>query len=405
MPLRILQLVNRVPWPLNDGGAIGVHYYIEGYLNAGAELSLLCMNTSRHFVDVATLPPVYKLLKHFIAIPVDNEVKPLAALKSLASGSSYNIVRFISEACKLALARLLTENEYDVVHLDGLYLAPYISLVRQHSNALVVMRHHNVEHRIWERLATSAGGFFKKQYLAMLAKRMKVYEQAMLSKVDVALPISTQDAALLQGLGYRGRLLIHPFGIDTASLPSFQSENTDYHAVYHLGAMDWLPNQESVDWLLAEVWPLVMKETSAITLHLAGRNMPERYLKLRIPNVVVAGEVPDAAAYEQDKAILLVPLKSGGGVRIKILRAMASGKCVISTTVGMEGIEAYNTIHALLADTAKDFAAQILYASANPEAAATIGRNAETLIRQRYDSRKLMQELMNYYTATLKNKT
>lgn len=396
--MKILQLVNRIPYPLNDGGSIGIHYYTEGFLQAGVSLSMLAMNTTRHWVDTAKLPPLYDKIEHFEAIKVDNRIKPLDAFLNLFKGTSYNIDRFISEAYEQALIRLLQQEAFDVVQLEGLYLAPYIRTIRKHSKAKISIRQHNIEYRIWERLARQAFNPFKKAYLYLLARRLKQFELQHLQDYDLILPISREDARLYKELGAQQPMYLHPFGIDVAQVPFCPSEQQPL-SLYHIGAMDWLPNQESVDWLLHKVMPLVRKRLPGTKLYLAGRNMPERYLKLKATQVEVLGEVPDALAFERDKSILVVPLLSGGGVRIKIFQGMAMGKTIITTPVGLEGIEAADGVQVLVADTPEAFADKIAAVVQAPEKIAELGAAARRLMEEKYDRKRLIKALLERYAA------
>lgn len=394
--MEILQLTNRVPFPLNDGGNIGVMYYTRGFLQAGVQLSMLAMNTSRHSVATDSLPPIFGQLKHFITIPVNNDIRPLAALKSLLSGRSYNVDRFISKAFTQALIDLLQQEKFDIVQLEGLYLVPYIPTIRKYSKAKISIRQHNVEYRIWERLATGMPSGIKKWYISQLARQLKKFEIEHLNDYDLILPISRQEEQTFRLLGTTTEMMLHPFGIEVATLqycPAFSPPIS----LYHIGAMDWQPNQESVNWLLDKVWPLVQRQLPQTKLYLAGRNMPPYYLQHNWDNVIIVGEVPDAAAFEQDKSILLVPLLSGGGVRIKIFQGMAMGKAVITTTVGLEGINARDNVEVCVADEHEIFAQKIIELVQDPEKIRAIGAAARSLIQSTYDQERLIQQLLTKY--------
>jgi glycosyltransferase involved in cell wall biosynthesis len=398
--LKILQLVNRIPYPLHDGGSIGIHYYTEGFLEAGADLSMLAMNTSRHWVDTATLPPLYKKLRHFEAIEVDNRIKPLDAFINLFRHTSYNIERFISRRFEQALIRLLQQEAFDIVQLEGLYVVPYVNTIRQYSKARIVIRQHNIEFRIWERLAAKAGNPLKRAYLRLLARRLKQFELEHKDDYDLVLPISREDERFFRALGSRSPSFLHPFGIDVAAIP-FCPAATQSPSLYHIGAMDWLPNQESVNWLLEKVMPLLLQQAPGLKLYLAGRNMPAHYLRARWPNVVVLGEVPDARAFEQDKSILVVPLLSGGGVRIKIFQGMAMGKTIVTTSIGLEGIEARDGIEVLVADTPEAFAGKIMEAVQRPGMILETGTAARKLMEERYSRKELIAALLQRYEALM----
>ena len=403
-PLRILELTNRIPYPLYDGGAIGIHYYLGGYLKAGCRLTLLAMNTTRHWVDIATLPPVYKQLHRFETVKVDNRIKPVPALLNLFKSSSYHIDRFISEAFRAALVKLLNEDEYDVIHLDGIYLTPYIPMIRQHSSAKIILRLHNPEFRIWERLATQERKRLKRRYLSLLAKRLKAFELAHINDYDLVLALSEEDAAFYRAHGCKVPIYIHPFGIETGNNPANAQSEISHPKFYHLGAMDWLPNQESVDWLLQKVWPLVIAKAPEAKLYLAGRAMPQRYLDLKMQGVNISGEVEDAIAFEQDKDVLLVPLLSGGGVRIKIYRGMAAAKAVISTSIGVEGVAARDGQEILIANDDVTFAQKILSLIKEPQRITDLGKAALALVERDYDAGKLMQRLIERYDLLITGK-
>jgi glycosyltransferase involved in cell wall biosynthesis len=399
--MRILQLVNRIPYPLNDGGNIGVHYYTEGYLHAGVNLSMLAMNTTRHWIDVERLPALYKKLAYFKAIKVDNRVKPMDAFLNLFKKSSYNIDRFISDDYTKELILLLQNNTYDVVQLEGLFLVPYIEVIRKYSKAKIAIRQHNIEFRIWERLAVQAKNPFKKAYLHLLAKRLKAYELQHMNDYDLVLPISKEDEKFFKNLGATSPTFLHPFGIQTENIP-FSPCADQPLSLYHIGAMDWLPNQESVDWLIENVIPLVVAKMPEIKLYLAGRNMPQHYFQKQSKNIEVLGEVPDAQAFERDKSILVVPLLSGGGVRIKIFQAMAMGKTIVTTSIGVEGIEAVDGRDVFVADNPQDFANKIIDILNHPEWIQQTGLAARALVETKYNRTVLIHQLLQRYNELCK---
>lgn len=398
--MKILQLTNRIPFPLNDGGNLAVHAITEGFIQAGVSLSMLAMNTTRHWVDINTLPPLYKQIQHFRSVKVDNRVKPLDAFLNLFKNSSYNIDRFISKEYDRELIHMLQKEDFDIVHLEGLFLVPYIKTIRKYSKAKIVIRQHNIEFSIWERLAGQAKNPLKKAYLNVLAKRLRNFELDHINDYDLIVPISEIDEKAYIALGTKQPLFLHPFGIDIEKIP-FHPADTLPLSLYHLGAMDWLPNQESVQWLLEKVMPLIYEELPETKLYLAGRNMPDHYIKQSWKNVEVLGEVPDAAAFERDKSILVVPLLSGGGVRIKIFQAMAMGKTVITTRIGVEGIEAANNKEVFIADTPQEFARKIIDVVQQPELIRQTGNAARKLIGEKYNRPLLIRDLLERYHRLL----
>lgn len=402
--MKILILTNRIPYPLKDGGSLAMHYFIEGYLEAKEEVSVLAMNTSKHWIDPNKLPNIYKNLSLFETVYVDNKVQPMGAFLNLFQKTSYNIDRFDNEAYRAQLITILSQNEYDLIQLESLFLTPYVQTIRQYSKAKIVMRSHNVEYKIWERLAIQSKNPIKKAYLNLLTQRLKKYEIAHLNDYDIMVPISKTDEALLKTLGCTIPIYTQTFGIkiDTYQHLPERALNQPLK-LYHLGAMDWLPNLESVQWLLDKIMPQLAVSHPDVTLYLAGRNMPEQLLQQQYPNVVIIGEVEDALAFEQDKDVLVVPLLSGGGVRIKIFQGMVMGKAVVTTPVGVEGIAVENDKEVKIAATASEFIKAIQDLLDHPEKIKYLGENAKELMAKDYDRKKQIGELLAYFYQQIKS--
>ena len=185
-----------------------------------------------------------------------------------------------------------------------------------------------------------------------------------------------------------------PFAVEPMEMPE---EDVIPGTLFHIGAMDWMPNRDSVDWLLHSVWPTVHREVPQAHLYIAGRKMPKRLMEARIDGVTVVGEVDDAYRFEANKQINVVPLLSGSGIRVKIIEAMSAGKAVVTTTVGARGIEYTDGENLLIADTPEDFARQIKRLVDDPGYCAQVGRAAARLVAERYDQRILTQQLLQFY--------
>lgn len=394
--MKILQLTNRVPYPLNDGGNLAVHFYMEGFLKAGVSLSLLSMNTTRHPVNLSMLSGLFEQLEQFKTIPVDNRIRPVPAFLNLFSEESYHVSRFVSKDFENALIQLLRQESFDIIQLEGLYLAPYIATIRHYSKAKIVLRQHNVEFVIWERLARQETVFWKKKYLKLLAKRLRNFEQSTLNQADLLLPISEQDAETFRSMGASKPMLVQSFGVDLSKIPYSPAAQPPI-SLYHLGALDWQPNQEAIHFFLEQVMPKISQALPNVKFHLAGRNMPDVFRQLKQDNVVIYGEVPDATAFEKGKSILVVPLRAGGGIRIKILRAMAMGKAVVATPTGMEGIHIQDGKEAWIATTADEMAEKVIFLAKHPDVIYQTGKEARKFMEQHHNQKQMIAQLMEKY--------
>lgn len=388
---RILILTNRIPYPLNDGGNLAMHAMIESYREAGWKVALMSMNTKRHYITPDQLSRIYTDIDSFETVPVDNRIKPLATLSNfLFSNEPNHVMRFTNKEFAEKLKKKIEEFKPNVIQVESVFLTGYLAEVRKAGTIKTVLRLHNIEYQIWERLAAEYKGFLKHFYFKNLAGRIKNYEEWAWRQYDLLLPITDVDANVVKQSYSGAPMLTMPFGIDTSKI---QHREAPLQKGYHIGAMDWLPNREAISWFLQEAWPTLHQEVPGFQFFFAGRDMPASFLKLEIPGVTCLGEVPDADAFIADKGILIVPLRSGGGIRVKILEAMAAGKVVISTGVGMQGIDAADDEHYLRADDAGSFLRAVKWCISEPGKADVIARNARKLILERYDRQNIMSSL------------
>jgi glycosyltransferase involved in cell wall biosynthesis len=386
---RILLLSNRIPYPLNDGGSIAINAMLEGYRRGGWEVFLFTMNTSRHYVSTVLLPEFYKEIS-FEAFEINTDLRLGATLKNFFLSRKPNHAdRFYDKKYDNRLRQIIEVFEPDIVQLESIYLATYIPSIKEVTQAKLVIRLHNVEYEIWERLARQSTSSFRKYYLRDLAARIRNYEIDAWNLADALVPITDADAVVVTAHNRSSRVFVTPFGIDVNKLSLDQVREN--WVGYHIGAMDWIPNAEAISWFLEEVWPRLHKLLPEFRFYFAGRNMPGSFEKYEQEGVECAGEVVDAFEFIADKKILIVPLRSGGGIRIKILEAMALGKLVVSTSVGVQGVNGLLPgQHYLLAESAEQFVEQIHWASNNKSEASMIALQGSQLVRSLYDQEKIM---------------
>ena len=396
-PMKLLQLCKKFPYPLRDGESMAVTYLAKALQSIGCEITLLAMNTSKHRVKVSDLESNLAHYRQVHHIEIDNEVKPLHAFLNLFSSDSYNISRFDNENFRARLKQLLQSQKYDLVQLESLYLAPYIDIIRRYSDAKIVLRAHNVEHEIWERMAANEVTALRRWYFEYSARKLKKYEIEQLQEIDYLLPISQVDQRKFQQLGYRGPSLTTPIGLDLARFEYEELTSDRPKSISFIGSLDWMPNIEGLNWFLEQVWPLIQTVFSDLELHIAGRNCPDWIQNLDIPNLVVHGEVDDSARFLKDHAISVVPLLSGSGMRAKIIEAMALGRVVLTTTVGLEGIPAKDKKQVLIADSVDQFVRQFQFIMRHTKHLPSMSRAARQLTEGHYDHLKIASTLVQSY--------
>lgn len=387
----ILILTNRIPFPLMDGGAVAMQSMIEGYEQSGWQVNVFSMNTSRHFVAIDSLPDIYRRIR-LETFDIDTDIRVLPTLRNfLLSRKPNHVERFYNKEFEKQLKKIIEQIEPDFIQIESIFLTTYLPVIRQLTTAKVALRLHNIEHEIWENLAANSTNKFKRFYLKDLATRIKKFEITAWKQADLLLPITTADSEVVKKEG-NPHVFPVPYGIEIKN-------NIDNHigeqwTGYHIGAMDWLPNIDAITWFLEDIWPSIHKETPEFTFHFAGRNMPASFKKYEGEGVVCAGEVNDAASFIADKKVLIVPLQAGSGVRIKVMEAMAAGKLVLSTTIGMQGIEgAKDGVHFLQANEPAEFVQQIQWIFTHKDKALQIAIDGADLIKNSYNRQKLMQQL------------
>jgi glycosyltransferase involved in cell wall biosynthesis len=395
--MKILQVTNKVPFPAKDGGAIACMNMTSGFALLGHEVTVLAMNTVKHHIDSSEIPESVQDWANFRLVDVPARTSGLAALFNLLfSGKPYNAVRFISKSFSCELKRVLEENQYDVVQLEGLYVCPYIPLIRKYSNAKIAYRAHNIEHEIWERTAALSKGI-KKIYLKILAKRIKTFEKGFLNDYDLLVPITERDGEILNRLGNKKPVQVSPTGIDTNVLFP-HSKNLEHPSLFHIGSLEWAPNQEGLIWFIEKCWPLIHQKFPNLNFYIAGRNAPDWLMRyFNAPNIVFEGEIPDAYQFMNSKSIMVVPLFSGSGMRIKIIEGMALGKPIVTTPIGNEGISTTSGENILIAHDEIEFVNEIGRLVNDQELYHRISRNAIEYIHEKFDNLALAGALVRFY--------
>lgn len=396
--MRILQICNKAPYPANDGSSIAICSLAEGLADSGAELHLLAINTKKHYKPDDKVDEGFKQKTHYRSVFRNTDTSAIGALLNLFSPQSYFVSRFYFKQFGQALAETLTARQFDIVQIEGVFMASYIPLIRRLSKARITLRSHNIEHQIWERHIPHEKNGLKKWYLGLQNRRLKRFELEAFKAVDAIVTITDIDRQNTQKLMPGKPVFTCLTGVDM----------NKYHAcgaatypgtAFHFASMDWLPNIEAADWLMSEVWPLVTKQNRQVKLVLAGRGMPARFCKLQSAQAEVQEHVPDSTQFYRDYDVMLVPLWSGSGLRIKLVEGLAYGKPIITTSIGAEGIPYEHGKHLLIADTAQDFANAMLSLLLDPARKQALQKEARLLAEAVFDYKVQARHLIQFYKS------
>jgi len=395
--MKILILTNKLPYPPRDGGSIATLNMITGLHDAGNQITCLALNTSKHPYPVKKIPPELGETIRFLGVDCNSSIRPLRLLSNLLfSREPYIALRFNIKAFRITLTTLLQEEAFDIIQLEGPYPGLYLDLIRKKSDARISLRAHNVEHLIWERKALNETSALKRWYLMNMAQRLKRYELEVAQQADALIPISEQDAAYFREHGLHKPLLTIPAGLSLVNYP--QTELPAGPSIFFIGALDWLPNLEGLVWFLRNVFNLLLSELPELRFHVAGRNAPAHFEKeLKHPNITYHGEVEDALTFIQSYRVMVAPLLTGSGIRIKILEGMALGRPVVTTSAGIEGIPAVIHPYAVVEDDPKMFSSQLVKLLTDTQEAEHPLSEAREFIGLYFDTFELSSRLSQFY--------
>jgi len=382
-----------MPWPLKDGGAIAMYQLSTGLVNEGCQLSVLVPETNKHEADFFQLPELLRENINFKKTRINSDITVFGALINLFSTWPYYISRYRNRNFNKLLTQTLQEDQYDIIIVESLKMSPYLSLIRNYSQSKVLLRTHNVEFLIWERMKSSVKNPLKKVFLNIMVNRLQKYELKVINDFDGILSITQTDADYFHSRGLTKPCHVVLSGID---FERFKAQNikVEFNSLFHLGALNWLSNLEAVEWFLNKVWPEIYKRYPFLKFYIAGRNTPEKLLNSQIPGVVISGEVDDAIQFMLARQIMIVPLLSGSGMRIKIAEGLALGKTIISTSVGAEGIGLTHAENVFIADSPENFISVIEMLVENPELVEKTGKNALEFARRNLDNREIIRKMM-----------
>jgi glycosyltransferase involved in cell wall biosynthesis len=411
--MRILQLTPRLSYPAIDGGRIVMLQIAMALQRLGADVRILSLNPRKQHADLETARTALAPIQ-VEAIDIDTSALLSSAIRSLRIGAPPLVARFYSSRFERRLCELLREQDAGIIQIESPFLLPYVPAIRGVSRAVIVLRSLNVEFRIWEQMAAREETLVRRVALRAIARSLRRYEIRHRNTCDAIVPITDDDARDFRALGCTRPIHVLPGGIDTYSdaaggdAPGCHSERAGRwageespgHGAGFLGSLDYRPNQEAAIWIAEQLQPRLQAE-----IYIAGSNAPD-WLRERLTRskVTFAGEVPDAPSFIRSMQVMIAPLFSGGGMRIKILEAMVLGKPVVATTLGAAGIDVRHGENILLADDSDTFATAVAELLRDPSRANAIGDAGRRLVASRYSTDALARGLLVFYEELTKSR-
>lgn len=394
--LRVLVLDEEIPFPLNSGKRIRTWNLLR-HLSQRHHITFLCYGSS----DNPGLASMQQLGIRVVLVsglsPANSLDFYTGALANLVSLWPYSVSRHHTRRFSQAIRKLITQEPLDLVHCEW---TPYASYANDIGSLPMLIMAHNMETTVWRRRAQHASHPLERIYMGMQAWKMARFEKKSFSSSGHVAAVTEEERETAQQWGASQTYLVSN-GVDTEYLlPTGEAPEPD--SLLFLGSLDWQPNRDALLYLLREILPKIQATHPAATLRIVGRQ-PATKLREQtegLPGVEWVGEVPDIRPYFARAAVVLVPLRIGGGSRIKILEAMSMAKAVVATHIGAEGLDVVSDTHCLIADSPADFAQSVAQLLDEPERAATLGRNGRELVTRQYDWCRLAKILEQAWIET-----
>ena len=391
--MKVLVVATKAPWPPIDGGRLLLRNTVEGLAAAGCRATLVAPVDPARFDLSAVREALAGFCEpHFVPAPSSGRTpSPAALVRALVGGTPLSIVRHALPAVRREVQRRLETERFDLVHAEQLQAFPQTEPAFA-GGLPVVLRAQNVESDLWQEAARRPPAW-RRALLALEARRLARWEGGAVRRAATTLALTAEDAARLRSLGGPGAdvaVLRAPF----PELPAVAGEPLPGDpAVVVLGSAGWAPNEDSVAWFLAAVWPAVIAAIPGAVLHLFGA-LPARHL----PAAVVRHPAPaDSAEAFRPGALLAVPLRIASGVRMKVLEAWSRGVPVVGTRAALAGLEVEDGREALVAEDAGAFAGALTRLHRDPGLAVRLVAAGHRARRERHDPSRLTAELLAAY--------
>jgi glycosyltransferase involved in cell wall biosynthesis len=394
--MKILVMTTKSPYPLFEGRALRTYNLLK-QAAAHHEIHLVSFVQTRE--ELAGIEHLREFCTH-----VEHETLYFEGarwsllrdlLRDLVSRAPLHALKYRTPTMWRRIRELLARNHYDLVHLDMLHLSEYMDLT---GPTPVVLVEHNVESVLLQRRAEAERNPLVRAYVRYQARKLARYEARACARARHVVAVSELDAELLRAMAPGARVTSIPNGVDTEFFRARDVAPQPDGLVF-VGGLTWFPNLDAIRYFCAEILPLVQAEVPGLRLSVVGKIPGPRAIRdiASLPNVRLLGLIDDVRDVISAAPVYVVPLRVGGGTRLKILDALSMGKAIVSTSVGCEGLDVRDGEQILIADTPADFARAVVRALREPRLAAGLGARGRELVQQRYEWNVIARDLEKVY--------
>jgi glycosyltransferase involved in cell wall biosynthesis len=400
--VRILWLKTELLHPIDKGGKIRTYQMLKE-LKKNHHITYLTLDDGSAESDA--LEKASEYAHETITIPHQTAQKfsvkfYLELAGNLFSELPYFMQKYVSEEMLEEVKKLANGNDFDVIVCD--FLMPAVNMPEKIKVPIVLFQH-NVEAMIWRRHFEVQKNALKKKYLKNQWYKSFNYEQAVCRKFDFVIAVSKEDADTMRKEYGVENVSDVPTGVDTEFFrPGLAVEKDSFNLIF-TGSMDWLPNEDAIRWFTEEVLPLVRREIPQVSLTVVGRNPFPSLIELsrKDSSIVVTGRVPDVRPFMEKASVYIVPIRIGGGTRLKIYEAMAMELPTVSTKIGAEGLPVRDGEEILLRDTPHEFAEAVVKLLKDKSLAEKIGGQAAKTVREKFGWQKVADDFAEICERTI----
>ena len=381
--MKILGITSRLPWPLTDGARIVMHQAVRGLASRGHTVHLVLMEEETSTAERLDTGD----LEEFATLHVYRyrpEPRALSAARTLLHRRPTTVLRKDFREVDALVDDLLEDQTFDVVYADQSHIAHYASRVAALHDLPYLFRSHNVEHEIWRRHLESTGASPMKVWLRSQYSKWERYEIEEMALADHVVAITERDAETIRQLLPTADVGTVPAAVDLERFVWTSAEEREENNLLLLGGMNWAPNRDAAIWFCNEIAPLVRRKMPEVTVTLVGSDPPRSELPESADWLSIEGYVDDILPYYGSTTVGVIPLRVGGGMRVKIVEMMSCGIPCVSTSIGAEGNDASSPEHYICADSATAIADAIVELLRSPEERSRLARAGREFVESAY---------------------
>jgi len=400
--MKILLITHLLPYP-PKGGVTLRNYNLLKETAANNEIHMVTFYQRVHHEDDRALrdgiEEIRKLCKHLEVYPIPTDYNRLGWFTllffNLFSLTPYSVWRYSSKKMTAVIKKIIREESFDLMELGTIALGNFSRLAPDLPKVLV---HHNIESHLLQRRSKYYKNPLARLYVAYQGWKLKRYERKISAQIDYHTAVSQEDKNILLENCRDAKIEVVPNGVDT---DYFQATNAPVipNSLIYVGGMTWFPNHDAIRYFLEEIWPLVKAEIPDASLTHIGRQTTDEFEKLarKDRSLRFLGFVGDIRPEITQAAVYMVPLRIGGGTRLKILDALSMGSAIVSTSIGCEGIDVTDGEDILVADDPQTFAQKIIHLFRHPEVREEMSRRARRTALEKYSWKIIAPKLENVY--------